>query len=86
MQYVLVTVTDETKDIIKYNAFEDKFNKYKNVETLFKNCEIATTVYNDNEYEDFMDVVEVLKVSEAKFCESLEINNMMYNINTYGGM
>lgn len=86
MQYVLITVTDETKDIIKYNAFEDKFNKYKNTETLFNECEISITVYNEYEYEDFMDVVQVLKVSEAKFCESLEINNMMYNTNTYGGM
>lgn len=86
MQYVLITVTNSDKNIIKYNYFVDKFNKYKNTETIFNESEIAITLYEEVEKEDFFEMVQYLTLSTAQLCEDLEINNMMYNTNTYGGM
>lgn len=86
MNYVLITVTDNDKNIIKYNYFVDKFNKYRSTETLFNESEIAITLYEEGEKEDFLEMVQYLTLSTAQLCEDLEINNMMYNTNTYGGM
>lgn len=86
MNYVLITVTDSDKNIIKYNYFVDKFNKYQSTETLFNESEIAITLYGEGEKEDFLEMVQFLTLSTTQLCEDLEINNFMYNKNTYGGM
>lgn len=86
MNYVLITITDSDKNIVKYNYFVDKFNKYQSTETLFNESEIAITLYGEGEKEDFLEMVQFLTLSTAQLCEDLEINNLMYNKNTYGGM
>ena len=86
MQYVLVTVTDETKDIVKYNYFVDKFNKYRSTETIFNESEISITVYGEDEKEDYTEIVQYLTLSAAQLCNDLEVTNMLYNKNTYGGI
>ena len=73
MQYVLVTVTDETKDIVKYNYFVDKFNKYRSTETIFNESEISITVYGEDEKEDFFEITQYLTLSAAQLCNGLEI-------------
>ena len=84
MNYVLITVTGSDKNIIKYNYFVDKFNKYKNTETIFNGSEIAITVYEEVEKEDFLEMVQYLTLSAAQLCNGLEITNMLYNKSTYG--
>lgn len=86
MQYVLVTVTDETKAIVKYNYFVDKFNKYRNTETIFNESEISITVYGEDEKEDFFEITQFLTLGAAQLCNGLEITNMLYNKNTYRGI
>lgn len=86
MQYVLVTVTDETKDIVKYNYLVDEFNKYRSTETIFNESEISITVYGEDEREDFFEIVQYLTLSSAQLCNDLEIPNMLYNKNIYGGI
>lgn len=86
MNYVLITVTDSDKNIIKYNYFVDKFNKYQSAETIFNESEISITVYGEDEKEDFMEIIQYLMLSAAQLCNGLEITNMLYNKNTYGGI
>lgn len=58
MQYVLLTVTDEDSIIKGFDCITTRDNQYEMRESrLVGFGEIATTVYDQDEYEDFMDVV-----------------------------
>ena len=58
MQYVLLTVTGEDSVIKGFDCIVAENNQYEMRESRLTGFgEIATTVYNQSEYEDFMDVV-----------------------------
>ena len=58
MQYVLLTVADEDSIIKGFDFIATENNQYEMRESRLAGFgEIAITVYNRDEYEDFMDVV-----------------------------
>lgn len=58
MQYVLLTVTDKYSVIKGFDCIVAENNQYEMRESRLTGFgEIATTVYDQDEYEDFMDVV-----------------------------
>lgn len=58
MQYVLLTVTDKDSVIKGFDCIATEDNQYEMRESRLPGFgEIATTVYDQDEYEDFMDVV-----------------------------
>lgn len=58
MQYVLLTVTDKDSIIRGFDCIVAENNQYKMRESRLAGFgEIATTVYDQDEYEDFMDVI-----------------------------
>lgn len=58
MQYVLLTVTDKDSVIKGFDCIATENNQYEMRESRLPGFgEIATTVYDQDEYEDFMDVV-----------------------------
>ena len=58
MQYVLLTVTDKDSVIKGFDCIVTGNNQYEMRESRLAGFgEIATTVYNQDEYEDFMDVI-----------------------------
>lgn len=58
MQYVLLTVTDEDSVIKGFDCIVTENNQYEMRESRLTGFgEIATTVYDQDEYEDFMDVI-----------------------------
>lgn len=58
MQYVLLTVTDKDNIIKSFDCIAVKDNQYEMRESRLAGFgEIAITVYNQDEYEDFMDVI-----------------------------
>lgn len=58
MQYVLLTVTDKDNIIKSFDCIAVKDKQYEMRESRLAGFgEIAITVYNQDEYEDFMDVI-----------------------------
>lgn len=58
MQYVLLTVTDKDSVIKGFDFIATENSQYEMRESRLAGFgEIATTVYNQDEYEDFIDVV-----------------------------
>lgn len=58
MQYVLLTVTDKDSVIKGFDWIVTENNQYEMRESRLTGFgEIATTVYNQDENEDFMDVI-----------------------------
>lgn len=58
MQYVLLTVTDKDSVIKGFDCIATKDNQYEMRESRLAGFgEIAITVYDRDEYEDFMDVI-----------------------------
>lgn len=58
MQYVLLTVTDKDSVIKGFDCMGVENNQYEMRESRLAGFgEIATTVYDQDEYEDFIDVV-----------------------------
>lgn len=58
MQYVLLSVTDKDSVIKGFDCIVAENNQYEMRESRLTGFgEIATTVYDQDEYEDFMDVV-----------------------------
>lgn len=58
MQYVLLTVTDKDSIIKGFDCIVTENNQYEMRESRLTGFgEIAITVYNRDEYEDFMDVI-----------------------------
>lgn len=58
MQYVLLTVTDKDSVIKGFDCIVAENNQYEMRESRLTDFgEIATTVYDQDEYEDFIDVV-----------------------------
>ena len=58
MQYVLLTITDKNSVIKAFDCIVTENNQYEMRESRLAGFgEIATTVYNRDEYEDFMDVI-----------------------------
>lgn len=58
MQYVLLTVTDKDSVIKGFDCIATENSQYEMRESRLAGFgEIATTVYTQDEYEDFMDVV-----------------------------
>lgn len=58
MKYVLLTVTDKDSVIKGFDCIIAENNQYEMRESWLTGFgEIAITVYNQDEYEDFMDVV-----------------------------
>ena len=72
-QYVVITVTDEHGDVVAFNCGIDFEFNYKNTETCLGELEwIATTVYNEHEYQDYLDtVMELLNNDEVHFMAEL---------------
>ena len=61
MQYVLLTVTNKEKAIKAFDCVVANDNQYEMRETRMDNgSEIATTIYTQDEYEDFMEVIDGL--------------------------
>lgn len=58
MQYVLLTVTDKDSTIKGFDCIVTENNQYEMRESILAGFgEIATTTYNQDEYEDFINVV-----------------------------
>lgn len=58
MQYVLLTVTDKDSVIKGFDCIITEDNQYEMRESRLAGFgEIATTIYTQDEYEDFIDVV-----------------------------
>lgn len=58
MQYVLLTVTDKDSVIKGFDCITVEDNQYEMRESRLDSFgEIAITVYNQDEYEDFMDII-----------------------------
>lgn len=58
MQYVLLTVTDKDSVIKGFDCIVTEDNQYEMRESRVAGFgEIATTIYSQDEYEDFIDVV-----------------------------
>lgn len=58
MQYVLLTVTDKDSVIKAFDCIATKDSQYEMRESRLAGFgEIATTVYDRDEYKDFMDVI-----------------------------
>ena len=58
MQYVLLTVTDKDSIIRGFDCVATETSQYEMRESRLAGFgEIATTVYNQDEYEDFMNVI-----------------------------
>lgn len=63
MQYVLLTVTDKDNVIKGFDCITTEDNQYEMRESRLAGFgEIAITVYNRDEYEDFMNVVLELSI------------------------
>lgn len=61
MQYVLLTVTDKNSVIKGFDCIITEDNQYEMRESRVTGFgEIATTIYTQDEYEDFIDVVTSL--------------------------
>lgn len=72
-QYVVITVTNEHGDVVAFNCGVDFEFSYKNTETCLSELEwIATTVYNELEYQDYLDqVAEFLDDDNVHFMTEL---------------
>lgn len=58
MQYVLLTVTDKDSLIKGFDCITTENSQYEMRESRLEGFgEISTTVYDQDEYEDFMDVI-----------------------------
>ena len=61
MQYILLTVKDKDSVIKGFDCAVAENNQYEMRESLLTGFgEIATTVYDQDEFEDFMDVISDL--------------------------
>lgn len=89
-QGVVVTVSNKEFQVIKYNYFLDKFNKYKNIETYYGNSGVTTTVYNLEDINDLQDYHDNLAIYKNDpnciYCKDLNINDFMYNKKRYGNI
>ena len=72
MQYVLLTITDETQTIKKWDWLLANDNShYRNTESFYNGSSISTTVYSDDEIEDFDNIVTLL--SRSSDIENIDI-------------
>ena len=72
MKYVLLTITDETQTIKKWDWLLANDNShYRDTESFYNGSSISTTVYSDDEVEEFDDMVTLLSRSSDK--ESIDI-------------
>lgn len=67
MKYVLLTITDETQTIKKWDwLLADDNSHYRDTESFYNGSSISTTVYSDDEIEDFDNMVTLLSRSSDK--------------------
>ena len=67
MKYVLLTVTDETDTIKKWDwLLADDNSHYRDTESFYNRSSISTTVYSDDEIEDFDNMVTLLSRSSDR--------------------
>lgn len=72
MKYVLLTITDEAQTIRKWDwLLADDNSYYKDTESFYKGSGILTTVYSEDEIEDFDNMVTLLSRSLDK--ENIDI-------------
>ena len=72
MKYVLLTVTDETQTIRKWDWLLANDNShYRDTESFYNGSSVSTTVYSDDEIEDFDNMVTLLSRSLDK--ENIDI-------------
>lgn len=72
MKYVLLTITDETQTIKKWDWLLANDNShYRDTESFYNGSSISTTVYSDDEIEDFDNMVTLLSRSLDK--ENIDI-------------
>lgn len=72
MKYVLLTITDETQTIKKWDWLLANDNShYRDTESFYNGSSISTTVYSDDEIEEFDDIVTLLSRSSDK--ENIDI-------------
>ena len=72
MKYVLLTITDETQTIRKWDWLIANDNShYKDTESFYNNSSISTTVYSDDKREVFHNMVALLSRSSGK--ENIDI-------------
>ena len=72
MKYVLLTITDETQTIRKWDWLLANDNShYRNTESFYNGSSVSTTVYSDDEIEDFDNMVTLLSRSLDK--ENIDI-------------
>lgn len=61
MKYVLLTITDETQTIRKWDWFLANDNShYRNTRSFYNDSSISITVYSNDEIEDFNNRVALL--------------------------
>lgn len=72
MKYVLLTITDETQTIKKWDWLLANDNShYRDTESFYNGSSISTTVYSEDEIEDFDNMVTLLSRSLDK--ENIDI-------------
>ena len=72
MKYVLLTITDETQTIKKWDWLLANDNShYRDTESFYNGSSISTTVYSDDEIEDFDNIVTLL--SRSSDIENIDI-------------
>ena len=72
IKYVLLTITDETQTIKNwYWLLANDNSYYRDTESFYNGSSISTTVYSDDEIEDFDNMVTLLSRSSDK--ENIDI-------------
>lgn len=72
MKYVLLTITDETQRIRKWDWFvASSDSHYKNTRSFYNDSSISITVYSNDEIEDFNNKVTLLCRGSSK--ENIDI-------------
>ena len=72
MKYILLTITDESQTIRKWDWLLANDNShYRDAESFYNGSSISTTVYSDDEIKDFDNMVALLSRSLDK--ENIDI-------------
>lgn len=72
MKYAVLTVTDNQSVIKMFDWVMFSGDEFKNIESTYNGSEIAITIYDPDERNEFLDVHQVLSnSSEAKYIDIL---------------
>lgn len=81
MQATLLTVTDNIGVIIKYDYYISEEHMFEMRESIFEDgSAISITTYNEDEMEDFNNVLETIKLTGAKLMDEALLSQMRLHI------